>query len=136
PGLTGIPDITVSQYKGVAYARNFPDGKRIYRSVSPFGDLQVYASSYMHFAPGLSDNAAFGMPEVPANTYVGMYRDGDGPEGIMRNLAPAEQVYFRYLPMHYPYVIKEKPKTFVVQFGGGISTQAALNAGSTSVTVA
>ncbi|MFB9979752.1 hypothetical protein ACFSQQ_24025 [Mesorhizobium kowhaii] len=136
PGLLGIPDIAVSQYKGVAYARNFPDGKRIYRSVSPFGDLQVYASSYMHFAPGLSDNAAFGMPEVPANTYVGMYRDGDGPEGIMRNLAPAEQVYFRYLPMHYPYVIKQKPKTFVVQFGGGISTQAALNAGSTSVTVA
>ena len=136
PGLLGIPDIAVSQYKGVAYARNFPDGKRIYRGVSPFGDLQVYASSYMHFAPGLSDNAAFGMPEVPANTYVGMYRDGDGPEGIMRNLAPAEQVYFRYLPMHYPYVIKEKPRTFVVQFGGGISTQTALNAGSTSVTVA
>jgi len=136
PGLLGIPDIAVSQYKGVAYARNFPDGKRIYRSVSPFGDLQVYASSYMHFAPGLSDNAAFGMPEVPANTYVGMYRDGDGPEGIMRNLAPAEQVYFRYLPMHYPYVIKSNPKTFVVQFGGGISTQTALNAGSTSVTVA
>ena len=136
PGLLGIPDIAVSQYKGVAYARNFPDGKRIYRSVSPFGDLQVYASSYMHFAPGLSDNAAFGMPEVPANTYVGMYRDGDGPEGIMRNLAPAEQVYFRYLPMHYPYVVKSNPKTFVVQFGGGISTQTALNAGSTSVTVA
>lgn len=136
PGLLGIPDIAVSQYKGVAYARNFPDGKRIYRSVSPFGDLQVYASSYMHFAPGLSDNAAFGMPEVPANTYVGMYRDGDGPEGIMRNLAPAEQVYFRYLPMHYPYVIKNNPRTFVVQFGGGISTQTALNAGSTSVTVA
>ena len=85
PGLADIPAIAVSQYKGVAYARNFPDAERIYRSVSPFGDLQVYASSYMHFAPGLSDNAAFGMPEVPANTYVGMYRDGDGPEGIMRN---------------------------------------------------
>ncbi len=136
PGLTGVPDIAVSQYKGVAYARNFPDGKRIYRSISPFGDLQVYASSYMHFAPGLSDNAAFGLPEIPANTYVGMYRDGDGPEGIMRDLAPAEQVYFRYLPMHYPYVVKAGPKTFVVQFGGGISTQAALNAGSASVTVA
>lgn len=136
PGLTGVPDIAVSQYKGVAYARNFPDGKRIYRSISPFGDLQVYASSYMHFAPGLSDNAAFGLPEIPANTYVGMYRDGDGPEGIMRDLASAEQVYFRYLPMHYPYVVKTNPKTFVVQFGGGISTQAALNAGSASVTVA
>ncbi len=77
PGILGVPNIAVSQYKGVAYARNFPDGKRIYRSISPFGDLQVYASSYMHFAPGLSDNAAFGLPEIPANTYVGMYRDGD-----------------------------------------------------------
>ena len=26
-------------YKGIAYARNFPDAERIYRSVSPFGDL-------------------------------------------------------------------------------------------------
>ena len=30
--------------------------------------------------------------------------------------------YFLYLPMYYPYVVKEKPNTFVVQFGGGIST--------------
>jgi spermidine synthase len=136
PGLTGVPDINVSQYKGIAYARNFPDGRRIYRSISPFGDLQVYASSYMHFAPGLSDNAAFGLPAIPPNTYVGMYRDGDGPEGIMRSLAPEESAYFRYLPMHYPYVVKDKPRTFVVQFGGGISTQVALDAGSSSVTVA
>jgi spermidine synthase len=136
PGLTGMPDINVSQYKGIAYARNFPDGRRIYRNISPFGDLQVYASSYMHFAPGLSDNAAFGLPAIPPNTYVGMYRDGDGPEGIMRSLAPEEAAYFRYLPMHYPYVVKDKPRTFVVQFGGGISTQVALNAGSSSVTVA
>lgn len=136
PDLLGVSDIAVSQYKGIAYARNFPDSKRIYRNISPFGDLQVYSSSYMHFAPGLSDNAAFGLPEIPANTYVGMYRDGDGPEGIMRTLAPSEQAYFDYLPMHYPYVIKDRPKTFVVQFGGGISTQAALQGGSTSVTVA
>jgi len=136
PGATGIPDIAVSQYKGVAYARNFPDSKRIYRDISPFGDLQIYSSSYMHFAPGLSDNAAFAIPKIPPNTYVGMYRDGDGPEGIMRDLAAADEIYFRYLPMHYPYVIKEQPKTFVVQFGGGISTQAALHAGSETVTVA
>ncbi|MGX5801187.1 hypothetical protein ACWGS9_08060 [Bradyrhizobium sp. Arg314] len=136
PNLLGVPDIAVSQYKGIAYARNFPDSRRIYRNISPFGDLQVYSSSYMHFAPGLSDNAAFGLPDIPANTYVGMYRDGDGPEGIMRSLLPSEQAYLGYLPMHYPYVLKDTPKTFVVQFGGGISTQAALQGGSTSVTVA
>lgn len=136
PGLLGIPDIAVSQYKGVAYARNFPDGHRIYRNVSPFGDLQIYASSYMHFAPGLSDNAAFNVPEVPANTYVGMYIDGEGPEGIMRELPSADAAYFSYLPMDYPYILKQHPKTFVVQFGGGISTVTALNAGAGTVTVA
>ena len=136
PGLLGIPVIAVSQYKGVAYARNFPDAQRIYRSISPFGDLQVYQSSYMHFAPGLSDNAAFNLPELPPNTYVGMYIDGDGPEGIMKNLSGTEGAYYHYLPMYYPYVIKEHPDTFVVQFGGGISTLAALAAGAKQVTVA
>lgn len=136
PGLTGVPDIAVSQYKGVAYARNFPDGTRIYRNVSPFGDLQIYSSSYMHFAPGLSDNAAFNLPDLPSKSYVGMYIDGEGPEGIMRQLPPEDANYFKYLPMHYPYVLKQNAKTFVVQFGGGISAQVALHAGSQSVTVA
>jgi spermidine synthase len=136
PGLTGVPDIAVSQYKGVAYARNFPDGTRIYRNISPFGDLQIYSSSYMHFAPGLSDNAAFNVPDLPSKSYVGMYIDGEGPEGIMRQVPPQDANYFKYLPMYFPYVLKQNAKTFVVQFGGGISTQAALHAGSQSVTVA
>jgi spermidine synthase len=136
PTLLGVPQIAVSQYKGVAYARNFPDAARVYRSVSPFGDLQVYQSSYMHFAPGLSDNAAFNLPEEPANTYVGLYVDGEGPEGVMRRSVADATDYFRYLPMIYPYLVKEKPKTFVVQFGGGISTMVALRSGSQSVTVA
>ena len=136
PNVLGITTLAVNSYKGISYARNFPDAERIYRNVSPFGDVQIYASSYMHFAPGLSDNAAFNLPEVPANAYVGMYIDGDGPEGIMRNLAPSETAYFRFLPMYYPYVIKQAPKVFVVQFGGGISTNVALRSGATHVTVA
>jgi hypothetical protein len=134
PGLLKVPAIAVTQYKGVSYARNFPDAERIYRSISPFGDLQIYKSSYMHFAPGLSDNAAFDVPEVPANTYVGMYIDGEGPEGIMRELPAADAAYYRYLPAYYPYVLKQHPGTFVVQMGGGISTMVALHAGSQSVT--
>jgi len=136
PGMTGTAPIAVSPYKGVAYARNFPDAQRILRTISPFGDLEVYASSYMHFAPGLSDNAAFNLPDLPANTYVGLYIDGDGPEGIMRPLAEDERDYFFYLPMYYPYVVRERPNAFVVQFGGGISTGAALAAGASHVTVA
>ena len=136
PGLLGIPALAVSQYKGISYARNYPDARRIYRNISPFGDLQIYASSYMHFAPGLSDNAAFNLPEVPADAYLGMFIDGDGPEGIMRDLPASQTAYFHYLPMYYPYVVKSAPDTFVVQFGGGISTMLALRSGSKSVTVA
>ena len=136
PGILGIPALAVSQYKGVSYARNYPDATRIYRDVSPFGDLQIYSSSYMHFAPGLSDNAAFNLPDVPADAYLAMFIDGDGPEGIMRDLPPSQTAYFRYLPMFYPYLIKAAPDTFVVQFGGGISTMVALRSGSKSVTVA
>ena len=136
PAALGVPDIAVSSYKGVSYARNFPDAKRLYRSISPFGDLQVYSSSYMHFAPGLSDNAAFNVPELPANTYVGMFIDGEGPSGIMRPLPPEDAAYYQYLPMYFPYVVKPAARTFVVQFGGGLSAMTALNAGANSVTIA
>src|SRR5262249_29673739 len=93
------------------------------------------SSSYLHFAPGLSDNAAFTLPKMPANAYLGMYIDGDGPCGIIRDLPAEETAYYRFLPMIYPYLLKQAPDTFVVQFGGGISTSVALR-NSRSVTVA
>ncbi len=135
PGALSIPKLAVSDYKGVSYARKFPDNQRVYENASPFGYLEVYSSSYLHFAPGLSDNAAFNLPEMPANAYLGMYIDGEGPFGVMRKLSDAESAYFRFLPMDYPYVIKKDPNTFVVQFGGGISTRVALY-NSKHVTVA
>ena len=136
PQALGIPKLAVSDYKGVAYARKFPDSKLVYASTSPFGYLQIYSSSYLHFAPGLSDNAAFNLKEMPKNAYLGMYIDGDGPIGIMRNLPDAQTAYFHYLAMNFPYIIKSEPNTFVVQFGGGISTAVALRGNSRHVTVA
>jgi hypothetical protein len=132
----GVPNLSVSDYKGVSYARKFPDSERVYERASPFGYLEVYSSSYLHFAPGLSDNAAFNLPSMPENAYLGLYIDGEGPSGIIRDLPAAETAYFRYLPMIYPYLIKQAPDTFVVQFGGGISTAVALKSDSKSVTVA
>jgi SAM-dependent methyltransferase len=135
PQLLDIRKLAVSDYKGVAYARKFPDSSRVYERASPFGYLEVYSSSYLHFAPGLSDNAAFNLPTMPANAYLGMYIDGDGPSGIIRDLPPNETAYFRFLSMYYPYLIKNAPDTFVVQFGGGLSTSVALK-NSKTVTVA
>ena len=136
PQALGLKTLATNDYKGVAYARKFPDAKKVYESASPFGFLEAYSSSYLHFAPGLSDNAGFNLPTMPANAYLGLYIDGDGPIGIMRDLTDKETAYFHYLPMVYPYVIKSAPKTFIVQFGGGISTEVALHSGAKDVTVA
>ncbi len=75
------------------------------------------------------------LPKMPVNAYLGMYVDGDGPSGIIRELPAEETAYYRFLPMFFPYLIKAAPDTFVVQFGGGISTSVALK-NSNSVTVA
>lgn len=136
PSVLGLTTLNVSDYKGVSYARKFPDSRRVYESRSPFGYLEVYASSYLHFAPGLSDNAAFNLPKMPANAYLGLYIDSEGPIGVIRDLPAAETAYYKYLPMIYPYLLKEKPDTFVVQFGGGLSTALALSTDARSVTVA
>ena len=135
PPALGLTKLAVSDYKGVSYARKFPDTTRVYARDTPFGFIEVYQSSYLHFAPGLSDNAAFNLPTMPANAYLGLYVDGEGPAGIIRDLPQAETDYFRYLPMIYPFVIKKDPSTFVVQFGGGLSTSVALH-NSRHVTVA
>jgi spermidine synthase len=136
PGWLGIQKLSTSDYKGVAYARKFPDNRQIYRNISPFGDLELYSSSYLHFAPGLSDNAAFNLPEMPVNAYWALYVDGEGPVGIMGKLPEAQTAYFRFLPMHYPYVLRPDADVFVVQLAGGISTEVALRSGAKSVTVA
>jgi spermidine synthase len=136
PPVCGITKLAISDYKGVSYARKLPDAHRVLHRLSPFGDLQAYTSSYLHFAPGLSDNAAFNLPELPKSAYLGLYLDGDGPIGVIRDLPAADTAYFTYLPMVYPYLIKPRPDVFVADFGGGISTALALRNGARSVTVA
>ena len=128
--------IDVNQFKGVSYARKFPDSKRILRTYSPFGYLEGYTSSYLHFAPGLSDNASVNLEKMPKNAYVALYIDSDGPIGVMKKIAKDLKAYFEFLPMYAPYNIKKNPEVFVVQLGGGISTNLALAAGAKKVTVA
>lgn len=135
PPSFGLKKLAVSDYKGVSYARKFPDSQRVFERATPFGYLEVYSSSYLHFAPGLSDNAGFNLAKLPQNAYLGLYIDGDGPIGIIRDLPADETAYYTYLPMIYPYLLKKDPETFVVQFGGGLSASVALK-NSAHVTVA
>ena len=136
PAAFDIRPLVVSDFKSVSYARNLPDANRVYASTSPFGYIEVYTSSYLHFAPGLSDNAAFNVRKFPVNVYAGLYVDGEGPLGIARSLSAEEAGYFHFLPMIYPYLIQKNANALVVQFAGGLSTTIALHSGARSVTVA
>jgi hypothetical protein len=125
--ILGAGKITVSEFKGVSYARKFPDTRLDYRSYSPLGEMHVYSSSYFHFAPGLSDVAALNLEEMPKNAFKGLYIDGGGPIGIMRKLDGKESGYIDYLPMSAPYLLLERPRVLLVKLGGGISTFTALH---------
>ena len=110
-------------YKGVAYARKFPDSQRVYRERLALrrhrGLLAAPTCISRRACPTTPPSTC---PTMPANAYLGLYIDGDGPIGIIRDLPAEDTAYFRFLPMYYPYVIKKNPNTFVIQFGGGIST--------------
>ena len=128
-GVTAVDQIVVSPYKGVSYARGLPRQRADFRSrLGPNGHVEVYQSSYFHFAPGLSDMAALNLTEMPSEAFLGLYIDGSGPIGIMSELPESQQGYFRFLPMYQPFLLHEDPSVFVVQLSGGISTAVALAA--------
>jgi SAM-dependent methyltransferase len=133
--LTAWGDLRVSEFKPISYARDFPDSVRVSRSWGPTGDYEVYRSSYFHVAPGLSDNASSALADLPEDAFLGLYVDGDGPMGIMRRLAPAEEAYFDYLPIAAPFAVLDRPKVLELRLGGGMGVQAALRHGAASVTV-
>ena len=133
--LVGAGDIKVSPYKGISYAWRFPDAKRVAHAYGPMGELEVIRSSMFHFAPGLSDNAVFQVPNMPDNAYMGLFIDGGGPIGVIRRLQPDESAYMDFLPMSAAYKIARQPKVLLVQLGGAISLSVALTQGASQVTV-
>ena len=68
-GSFWFDQVKVSEFKAVSYARQFPDARRESHRASPFGLLEIYSSSYFHFAPGLSDNA-HDVPRRDTEKYV------------------------------------------------------------------
>ncbi len=118
--------ISVSDFKPISYASQYPDSKLVYHSWGPTGEYSVYQSSYFHFAPGLSDNASLNIQSMPENAFLGLYIDGQGPIGVMRALKPAEEAYFDYLPMTAPYWLLHDPDVLFLRLDGGLGMANAL----------
>lgn len=127
--------INVSEFKSISAARNFKDATLVHHSISPLGEVHVFASSMYHSAPGLSDMAIINLVDNPRQHYWGLYNDGDGPMYIMGKLVESETAYLDYLPMAAPYNILSKPNVLLVDLNGGISANLALYRQASKVTV-
>ncbi|MDR1898979.1 MAG: hypothetical protein LBQ55_03125 [Treponema sp.] len=128
-------DIRISDYKAISYVRKYPDSKLVHHSYNPGGEFHVYASQYFHFAPGLSDNAALRIPNMPAQPYWGLFVDGSGPIGIMGSLREDEKAYMDYLPMAAPYTMIANPDVLLVNLSGGINAQVARYKGAERIDI-
>ncbi len=129
-------EIRVSEYKSISYVRKYPEVREVEREFTPAGEMHVYASSYFHFAPGLSDNAILALGELPEQPFWGLYIDGNGPIGIMGAIRDPEQArYMDYLPMAAPYTVMDRPNVLLVNLGGGIGAQVAKYQGAGSITI-
>ncbi len=127
--------INVSEFKPISYARQYPDARLVYHSWGPTGEYSVYQSSYFHFAPGLSDNASLNIQSMPKNAFLGLYIDGQGPIAVMRDLKPAEEAYFDYLPMTAPYLLLHEPDVLFLRLDGGLGMANALSHQARTITV-
>jgi Spermine/spermidine synthase domain len=127
--------LSVSDFKPISYARKYPDAALVYSGSSPRGEMEVYSSSYFHFAPGLSDNASLAAGPMPQNAFLGLFTDGNGPVGIMRKLGPEEDRYLDFLPMAAPYLLMAQPKVLILRLGGGAGVHTALHEGAREIRV-
>jgi len=127
--------LSVSDFKPISYAKKYPDVAELYRGWSPRGEMEVFSSSYFHFAPGLSDNASFAAGPMPQNAFLGLFTDGNGPVGIMRKLGPDEERYVDFLPMAAPYLVLDRPKVLILRLGGGAGVHTAVHEGAREIRV-
>lgn len=126
----------ISEYKPISYVRKYPGVQEIHRSYTPAGEFHIFASTYFHFAPGLSDNAVLELEKLPEQLFWGLYIDGNGPIGIMGEITDRDEAkYMDYLPMAAPYSVRYGPKVLLVNLGGGIGAQIAKYQGAREITI-
>ena len=135
PQTLGLRKLAVSATRASATPASSPTATGSTGPIRPSVTSKSTAAPTCISRPACRTMPPSNLPTMPATAYLGLYIDGEGPNGIIRNLPPEDTAYFGFLPMAYPYVIAEHPDTFVIQFGGGISTALALRKGSKSVTV-
>ncbi len=112
--------LTISPYKGLAYALRYPGATRIFGQWNAISRADVVASAGTRLLPGLSYTYT-GSPPVQA----GLSLDAESMEPITL-VAPEDFAAADYLPEALAFRLRPAARTLVLEPGGGLGVVQAL----------
>ncbi|MGW8224271.1 MAG: hypothetical protein ACWGOY_00960 [Anaerolineales bacterium] len=119
--------LTISPYKGLAYALRVPDAEKIFGSWNAISRIDVVARASTHVLPGMSYAFAGQLPEQ-----LGMAFDGDA----LRPVTLTKPDFFQaadYLPEAAAFILHPGANTLVLNAGSGLGAMQALAGGAIRV---
>ncbi|MDH5362044.1 MAG: hypothetical protein OEW84_01860 [Aigarchaeota archaeon] len=121
--------MSISPYKGLQAALRYPNSKLILTRWNEFSRVDVVESGYVRFAPGLSYEYG---KEIPPQ--LGIMIDADSLTAITEYEDSSIQLQFtEFLPMAFPYRLRNNAKTLILGAGGGLGVLTALHHNASSV---
>lgn len=105
--------IRMSPYKELRQALRYPGAEHIKTYEDGYSRVDVFKSSFVRFAPGLSLNWLEALPPQ-----IGITTDGSGTTAITDARGPLG--FLRHLPPALPYEIKSREDSLVVDPKGGL----------------
>ncbi|MBI4560315.1 MAG: SAM-dependent methyltransferase [Candidatus Hydrogenedentes bacterium] len=133
-GTFGTVPIRISEYKGLSYARQWPDAKIIAERYSPLSVVTALKSSQLRETPGQIAN--YPMAQLgPLPEQIGLYFDAGAVSPINRFDGNLQRVaYLDYVTSAVAYRLVNQPRVCILGAGGGTDVLNALYHGAQHVT--
>ncbi len=110
-----------SEYKDIHASLQLPDAETVYRSSSPYGQLDVVRAPALRFAPALSLQYR-GEPPVRD----GLYNNGEYFGTLLGRFDPDDEHILDYTTRGLPYAIRETERVLVLNAATGNDVSHAL----------
>lgn len=119
--------VTISPYKGLAYAMRIPGSQRLFGAWNAISRLDVLSGASTRVMPGLSYTFPGNLPQQ-----YGLAADGDSLQPITL-VDPQKFNSAGYLPEAPAFKIKSDAHVLVIEPGGGLGVLQALSSGAQKV---
>lgn len=123
------PAIIPSEFKSASRVMQLPDAKLILEKNSPYGFIQVFSSTGLRYAPGLS----LIYPEsVPV--HMAVFKNGDGIGPLLSRPPEDALSVMDYSTAALPYALERRRTALVLDFSTGTHALQAISRGVEKVT--